>query len=1074
MTQKSKTTSIRLVVYFMAILFIAMLFGCTPSTIGVESITLDKAEATIKVGETTIVVATVLPADATDKTVVWRSFDETIATVSNGVIEGVGVGQVGISATAGKKTASLIVTVLAGDHTITFNSNGGSAVSNQVVADAGQAVAPTPPTKEGFDFVGWFRDSGLTQEYTFGSIVSEDLTLFAKWVAIEYTVTFFIDDDTEIATKVVHGTVATVPVEATKAGYTLVGWFADIDLTDDYVFTTPITQDLIIYSKWEANDNIPYQVKHLVYNAVTGGFDLDAVEDFVGTAGTTVSPTIRTYDGLMSEYPTYEATVLGDGSLVIEIKYVELNFTFEYVLNGGNFTYESRAAMTADFVNDYNTVNGYSYTVETLPMGAWVNVNFHQFFLNPNYKDKWMWMPKYLAVVGSTTNKKACLDITTVSTVSAFTSISSNWIYALSYEVRGFVAGRKYIENANWMSSDYSDYELANGFWPTFVANNETIKYENQQEPFTLPTVVYREGFDFGGWYLTPDFSGNPITVMQQSGKIYAKWIDKNPVTSIEITNIVSTLEKLDTLQLTINVLPIDAFNKNVVYSTSDEKILGVSDTGLITAYNAGTATITVTSVVFDVSDTIEITVLPQDDVDVRFDEDYSGVLYTNDSTQLSITGIGKYATSEFEFESSNTAVLTVSTTGLIEAKGIGSATISIKDKATTTTILTFTIPVVVQPATTRLANLMQLLLDNHNPVVDTVNASLYYDDFSAYQQYYEAVYGSVNLFLFDNLNLNDKDYLINPATQTSKHSGLQTSTEFITVHDTANLSGGLLSHASYWLNPTVTTSIHFTVGDYGVVQSLDTAYVAHHAGDGTSTAFSWRNTGIAANNNYNPEFDLSTDGFFIINGVKSSIAAPTGTSGMILDSSYFGNLGPTWTIGTDGNYYIGTLWFSTSQVARGIISSRGGNRNSIGIEMCVNTSGDIYDTWQRTAKLVGKLMIDHQLDIHRVVQHNTFSGKNCPQSLIMSDYYWDTFIEMVKVEHEIQNNYADATISMISHNPSILDNTGRIISQPQTSTVVSYTITVQIGREQQSITLYSIIPGTASWMQLNGFYSTR
>lgn len=82
------------------------------AAIEVEEITIDLTDEIIKVGETLILTATVTPADATDVTVTWSSSDESIATVDDkGVVTGVSMGQVTITATAGGKTAESKVTV---------------------------------------------------------------------------------------------------------------------------------------------------------------------------------------------------------------------------------------------------------------------------------------------------------------------------------------------------------------------------------------------------------------------------------------------------------------------------------------------------------------------------------------------------------------------------------------------------------------------------------------------------------------------------------------------------------------------------------------------------------------------------------------------------------------------------------------------------------------------------------------------------------------------------------------------------------------------------------------------------
>ena len=78
----------------------------------VSSITLDKSSASLEVGETVTLSATVGPDDATDKTVTWTTSDATVATVSNGVVTAKKLGTATIAAKAGDKTASCTVKVL--------------------------------------------------------------------------------------------------------------------------------------------------------------------------------------------------------------------------------------------------------------------------------------------------------------------------------------------------------------------------------------------------------------------------------------------------------------------------------------------------------------------------------------------------------------------------------------------------------------------------------------------------------------------------------------------------------------------------------------------------------------------------------------------------------------------------------------------------------------------------------------------------------------------------------------------------------------------------------------------------
>ncbi len=86
-------------------------FKINASDIPVTSITLDKTTATVNVGETIDLIATVLPADATDPTVTWTSDNTAVATVVNGTVKGIKSGTATITAKAGEQEATCAVTV---------------------------------------------------------------------------------------------------------------------------------------------------------------------------------------------------------------------------------------------------------------------------------------------------------------------------------------------------------------------------------------------------------------------------------------------------------------------------------------------------------------------------------------------------------------------------------------------------------------------------------------------------------------------------------------------------------------------------------------------------------------------------------------------------------------------------------------------------------------------------------------------------------------------------------------------------------------------------------------------------
>ena len=95
----------------------------------VESITLDKEEASVEKGRTITLKATVLPENADDRTVTWTSADPAVAAVdASGKVTGISAGTTQIEASSGGFTASCVITV-------TEKSQSGSAVNVGITSD---------------------------------------------------------------------------------------------------------------------------------------------------------------------------------------------------------------------------------------------------------------------------------------------------------------------------------------------------------------------------------------------------------------------------------------------------------------------------------------------------------------------------------------------------------------------------------------------------------------------------------------------------------------------------------------------------------------------------------------------------------------------------------------------------------------------------------------------------------------------------------------------------------------------------------------------------------------------------
>ena len=151
-------------------------------------------------------------------------------------------------------------------------------------------------------------------------------------------------------------------------------------------------------------------------------------------------------------------------------------------------------------------------------------------------------------------------------------------------------------------------------------------------------------------------------------------------VTGVTVSPTSATINVGTTQQLTATVSPANATNKNVSWSSSNPSVATVNTTGLVTAVAAGSATITVTTQDGNRTATSAITVqstaVPVTGVTVS---PTSATISAGGTQQLTATVSPSNATNKnVSWVSDNTAVATVSTTGLVTAVAAGSATITV------------------------------------------------------------------------------------------------------------------------------------------------------------------------------------------------------------------------------------------------------------------------------------------------------------------------------------------------------------------------------------------------------------
>ncbi|MBQ9736870.1 MAG: InlB B-repeat-containing protein [Clostridia bacterium] len=138
---------------------------------------------------------------------------------------------------------------------VSFDTDGGSEVSSQILYSGSKATRPADPTKDEYIFVNWYKDSALSTVYNFNTTVTSDITIYAKWKKV-HTVTFVnldtdmnqIDDD--FVQRVEDGKKATEPGFKDVSGYQNTGWYTDESFTEEYSFKQTVNDDITLYGQW--------------------------------------------------------------------------------------------------------------------------------------------------------------------------------------------------------------------------------------------------------------------------------------------------------------------------------------------------------------------------------------------------------------------------------------------------------------------------------------------------------------------------------------------------------------------------------------------------------------------------------------------------------------------------------------------------------------------------------------------------------------------------------------------------------------------------------------------------------
>ena len=260
-----------------------------------------------------------------------------------------------------------------------------------------------------------------------------------------------------------------------------------------------------------------------------------------------------------------------------------------------------------------------------------------------------------------------CSGLTSISIPSSVTSIG-DWVFASCTGLTSIT-----IPESVTSIDDYAFYKCSNLTGLTSLASiPPTIGGSHTFSSITNKATLYVPAGK-KNIYENADYWQDFSSIVE---------LDPDPIlaTSISLNMISAELNTGGTLQLTATVLPSNATNKTVTWTTSNSSVATVSSNGLVSAITQGTATITATTTDgsnLSASCTITVNQSPILVTSISLNKT-SAAIITGRTLQLTATVLPSIATNKtVTWTSSNSSVATVDDNGLVTAVGSGTATIT-------------------------------------------------------------------------------------------------------------------------------------------------------------------------------------------------------------------------------------------------------------------------------------------------------------------------------------------------------------------------------------------------------------
>lgn len=443
--------------------------------------------------------------------------------------------------------------------TVTFDSNGGSAVEAKKQAYGTTLTAPTAPTRDYYIFIGWFIDLSDEEPYPFGTMPDEDFTLIAKWDPIVYTINYHLNEGINGDNPVTYTTEDVVILaNANKVGYSFVAWYLNAEFTSVPVEKITIGShgDIDLYANYSINQ---YTIS---FDSNGGSAVTSITQDYDTIVDEPANPAKTGYhfDGWYTENNerfVFDRMPASDSAL--KAKWTAIAYTINYGLSGGTNHKDNPATYTIEndtIVLQSPQKRGYTfdgwftdmyYTEEIteIPAGSHTVVDIQA---------KW-------TIVHYTITYENCEGLVNNNpeTYTVEDNFAFEEIEKLGHNYHGLFAESTFVNQKSGIEQGsvgdivlYAKYTVNSyDLWmdgkenPEYtvsfdvVGGNET--YETQtisaSTGLTYPGSPTKAGYIFAGWYDNAEYTGASFAFNEEVNRnvsLFAKWVSsENNIVSV-------------------------------------------------------------------------------------------------------------------------------------------------------------------------------------------------------------------------------------------------------------------------------------------------------------------------------------------------------------------------------------------------------------------------------------------------------------------------------------------------------------------------------------------------------------